>query len=94
MLYHGIDCILSDCKFETIFKLVLFSGAEMLAQSEIAPREGTVNFHKFFILMKNEDFFSKLGLSKAQRTGCPRKFVPRLPEDHDKAAKGRHHILA
>ena len=27
-------------------------------------------------------------------TGCPRKFVPRLPEDHDKAAKGRHHILA
>ena len=29
-----------------------------------------------------------------QYTGCPRKFVPRLPEDHDKAAKGRHHILA
>ena len=27
-------------------------------------------------------------------TGCPRKFVPRLPEDHDKAAKGRQHILA
>ena len=31
---------------------------------------------------------------KATTTGCPRKFVPRLPEDHDKAAKGRHHILA
>ena len=26
-------------------------------------------------------------------TGCPRKFVPRLPEDYDKAAKGHHHTF-
>ena len=26
-------------------------------------------------------------------TGCPRKFVPRLPEDYDKAAKSHRHTF-
>ena len=28
-----------------------------------------------------------------ESTGCPRKFVPRLPEDYDKAAKGPHYAF-
>ena len=38
----------------------------------------------------NQEWFQRNNTT----TGCPRKFVPRLPEDHDKAAKGRQHILA
>ena len=26
-------------------------------------------------------------------TGCPRKFVPHLPEDYEKVAKGPHHTF-
>ena len=28
-----------------------------------------------------------------RNTRCPRKFVPRLPEDCNKAAKGPHHTF-
>ena len=33
------------------------------------------------------------GIRTVESTGCPRKFVPRLPEDYDKAAKGSHHTF-
>ena len=45
-----------------------------------------------FIMVTDE--IRRSSTSPGRYTGCPRKFVPRLPEDHDKAAKGRHHILA
>ena len=36
---------------------------------------------------------NELASGHATSTGCPRKFVPRLPKDCDKAAKGPHHTF-